>query len=302
MQVEKQAHIASGSFGRVYAARGPEGLDMVIKEESRSAKYPQLEYEFRVYTALGQVVARPGIIPRYWGLPTIYTIRYLPGSIQMTMELLGRNLEELRASMPGGRLSKRTVYTLAIQLIDHVRYMHCCHLLHRDLKPENMLMGIGSKSHVVKLVDMGLSKKYMTASGEHIPWETDRPFLGTLRYAPLAAHRGEVSTRTNDLESLGYVLAYLLLGRLPWQGGSSTSADVVLGKKRQHMPALLKALPPALSSMISSAQNLPYSHKPSYQTYRQAFEREAKAENLELNHIYDWTIQDSKRKALLKRG
>lgn len=301
MQVEKKGHIASGSFGRVYAAKGSDGKDLVIKEESRAAKYPQLVYEHRVYDALGQVVAKPGLSPRYWGLPAIYSIRYLPTTIQMTMELLGRNLEEMRASMPGGRLTKRTVYTLAIQLIEHIRYMHCCYFLHRDLKPENMLMGVGPKSHIVKLVDMGLTKKYITESGEHIPWETDRPFLGTLRYAPLAAHRGEVSTRANDLESLGYVLAYLLLGRLPWQGGSSNSAEAVLDKKVEKMPAFLKALPPALASMITETQSLPYRHKPSYQTYIRAFKHEATTEGLALNYVYDWTIQDSKRKALLRR-
>lgn len=38
------------------------------------------------------------------------------------------------------------------------------------------------------------------------PFKDNKPFLGTSRYASIAAHKGYELSRKDDLESLGYVL------------------------------------------------------------------------------------------------
>lgn len=78
----------------------------------------------------------------------------------MLMDLLGSSLEDL-FNDHGKRLSLKTVLQIGEQMIDRIEVLHEKHVLHRDIKPDNFLMGVGKNSHIVYIVDFGLSKKYI---------------------------------------------------------------------------------------------------------------------------------------------
>jgi casein kinase I family protein HRR25 len=49
---------------------------------------------------------------------------------------------------------------IACQLIKRFEYLHSRNFVHRDVKPDNFLMGLGNKSNLLYVVDMGLAKRY----------------------------------------------------------------------------------------------------------------------------------------------
>jgi serine/threonine protein kinase len=80
-------------------------------------------------------------------------------------------------------------------------------------------MGINKHSHLVYLIDFGLSKKYRDSkTHQHIPYKENKNLTGTARYASINAHLGIEQSRRDDMEAIGYVLLYFLQGYLPWQG------------------------------------------------------------------------------------
>ena len=135
----------------------------------------------------------------------------------MVMELLGPSLEDL-FNKCGRRFSLKTTLQLADQLLERAETLHENHLIHRDIKPANFVTTPGEHS-MVFCIDFGLSKRYRHPHTlQHIPYREGRSLTGTPRYASVANHQGIETSRRDDLESIGYILVYFLLGKLPWQG------------------------------------------------------------------------------------
>merc|ERR1719335_1200189 len=101
----------------------------------------------------------------------------------------------------------------------------------------------------IYLVDFGLAEPYLVAGMHIAPREQNRGLCGTARYASVYAHAG-LQSRRSDLEALAYVLMYLAVGKLPWQGAPGSQKqeryDRILAMKNdlngleRHMKDKLK--------------------------------------------------------------
>ena len=100
----------------------------------------------------------------------------------------------------------KTVLMLADLMIRRIEYIHNKGFIHRDIKPDNFVMGRGSYSKMLFIIDFGLAKKYCdTHTKQHIPYREDRQLVGTARYCSNNAYLGIEQSRRDDMESLGSV-------------------------------------------------------------------------------------------------
>ena len=142
--------------------------------------------------------------------------------------------------------------------------------IHRDIKPENFLMGTGSKSDVVYLIDYGLSKKYLDPrSGNHIPLKEGKSLTGTARYTSLNNHLGIEQSRRDDLEGLAYVLIYFARGLLPWMGaGINTKMDkyqtITILKRDLPLHQVAGDLPIEFEDFLRYSRSLGFQDRPDY--------------------------------------
>lgn len=272
------SHLGTGSFGEVYIAiRIKDGKEIAAKVEAskiNSSHSSRLINEYRMYKSM----RRHGFTT---GLPKIYDFIQTPQFNIMTMQLLGKNLNDIYM-LCNKKFHLETVFAIGIQLVTIMEKMHESGYIHRDIKPNNFLVG-KQRPDKIFITDFGLSKKYIDHTGNHIKQNDDATFVGTVRYASLNVHHGIEPSRRDDLESIGYMLIFFLLGFLPWQGlGKDKSKDemiLTIGKVKREtdISELCQSLPSCFKDYIYYCRNLQFNDKPSYKFLRDLFKNTARS-------------------------
>ena len=81
----------------------------------------------------------------------------------MLMDLLGLSVEDIFVNN-SKVMSLKSALMIGYQMVERIKTLHERHIIHRDIKPDNFLMGTGKNSHILYIVDFGLSKKYTKES------------------------------------------------------------------------------------------------------------------------------------------
>eukprot|EP00760_Papus_ankaliazontas_P011462 PhM_4_TR14792/c0_g1_i1/m.48045 len=279
------AKVGAGSFGEVFVARDNTTNLPCTAKVQKAVKHSQLHKEYVVYKELHRVYFNAVGFAQvlYYGVEGDFEV--------MVMELLGPSLEEI-FNHCNRCLSAATVLTLGEQLLLTLERVHALGFLHRDLKPSNCVMGRGSTSHYVHLIDFGLCSRYVRSNGRHVDIREERPFVGTTRFCSLNVHLGVETSRRDDLESLGYVLMYLYLGGLPWQAIKATTKEtmrrLVMECKVSSVDNLLQQLPPCLADFVTTARRAGFESVPEYAKWRDRFRKEVGGHFEVLQ--YDWEV------------
>jgi len=144
------------------------------------------------------------------------------GVAWLSMERLeGRALREVLEAER--RLAPFYVREVVAQTASALTKAHEVGVIHRDLKPENVFVTMVSGKPYVKVLDFGIAKLSMEASGR----TATGAVFGTPAYMSLEQLKSAKNVDAKaDLWSLSVVAYELLTGRLPFEG--ETSSAIVL--------------------------------------------------------------------------
>ena len=113
----------------------------------------------------------------------------------------------------------------------------------------------------------------------HILNAEGKNLVGTPRFCSINANSGREQSRRDDLESLGYVLIYLVKGRLPWQniqGAKSQKQrfERILQKKiGTPVEDLCATLPEQFKDYFEHCRSLTFFQDPDYNLLIQDFQK-----------------------------
>lgn len=256
--------LGHGAFGKVFLMQDPQDqLEYAVKTEGVDSPIPQLHYEFKVYRKLIGVT----------GIPIVYAYWIKDDTRYVAMQRLGQSFEKcLKRITQWDVMNWITPKALAV-----LEAIHNRGFIHRDIKPENLLTGPGGLAErELFLVDFGLCKKFRMETHGHIPYRAGKRLTGTIRYCSVHVMCGEEQSRRDDLESLGYVLIYLLKQALPWmQAAGKDKAEqnenIKTMKLKTSPEDLCQGLPAAFVQYFRHVRSLAFDQTPNYSLLRSFF-------------------------------
>lgn len=275
--------IGSGSFGEVYTVLDRKTKNIYAGKIESKSKKSRLNDEYEIYKKL----EKNGIFD---GIPKMITFIETNKQQILIMELLGESLDQ-KLEKNGGKFDIGTVLKLGIEIINLLEKIHNAGFIHRDIKPNNFLVGINEYDDKLYIMDFGLSKNYLSDDGEHIKFKNNKSLVGTARYVSINIHMGIEPSRRDDLEAVGYMLIYFLLGKLPWQGLKKQKNQLKsIGEVKMYTDLNKPSLniPPCFCSYINYCKKLDFDEVPNYNEIKNMFYSMAEKINVKLE--YCWNI------------
>ena len=291
--------IGEGSFGTVYLVYDRTDKKKYACKVENSKSKNRLKGETHIYKYfLAQNISC---------VPLFHEYIETPEWNLLIMQLLGKSIgnifEENNKIIDVGSVMK-----FAVTIIRHLETIHNNGFIHRDIKPDNCMFGLDDKNNELYLMDFGLSKKWYvidneTGVGKHIDYKSDRSLIGTARYASIHVHMGIEASRRDDMESVGYMIVYLVKGSLVWQGLKKKTekgqTDKICDKKiMTDLKVLCSGLPSCFQDYINYTRNLEFTDKPDYDYLVDLFEKSALKNGIQMEYFWNKDIKQKKKSKL----
>jgi eukaryotic-like serine/threonine-protein kinase len=222
--------LGSGGFADVYLANDRLlGRQVALKVlSSRYAHDEQFVERFRREASNAAGLNHPNIVQ-------IYDRGEAEGTYYIAMEYLeGRSLKEIIVKY--APLSSELLVSVAVQILEALRFAHRRDVIHRDIKPQNIIIDNDGR---VKVTDFGIARagsaSTMTEAGS---------ILGTAHYFSPEQAQGQPVEAASDLYSLGIVMYEMATGALPFDGDNPVSIAMKHVHDRPPAPRTINPLIP----------------------------------------------------------
>tara|TARA_B110000285_G_scaffold43900_1_gene48839 strand:+ start:799 stop:1647 length:849 start_codon:yes stop_codon:yes gene_type:complete len=196
--------LGNGNFGSVYKGQHYKNDNKVaIKFESIHSEIKLLQHETTVLKYLYEHNTR--------NIPAVYWYGLYNDNTCLVMTLYDCSLYDYILSKKVLSISK--IKSIICQLINILHSIHDNCVIHRDIKPQNIMI----KNGELYLIDFGFSTFYLDSDGEHTENVCCQDIIGSPKYVSYNLHSGSISSRRDDLISLGYLYLFLHEKILPWE-------------------------------------------------------------------------------------
>ena len=202
--------LGKGPFGIVYSGNNKFTNEKVaVKMEFKDFFHSYILNEIDIYKKIGSY---------YNSIPKIYWSGSTMNHNVIIMEILGDSLEKkIRQYREYNKqFSLSETINIGIKILKILECIHNKNIIHRDIKTHCFLLKNDDLSQIY-IVNFGNAKEYINSiTGKHIPFTKGSNYIGDYKFASKNAFLGYEMSRRDDIESLGYILIYLLVGYLPW--------------------------------------------------------------------------------------
>jgi serine/threonine protein kinase len=126
----------------------------------------------------------------------------------LAMARMGKTLRQ-HVLESGGALDPGEALGLGIRVLESLRLLHAKGVLFRDVKPENFMFDTDGE---LCIIDFGAAVKFIMHDGKHLE---SGGAAGTPLFMSTHSHQGAPASRRDDLESLCYMVLWMMVRSLP---------------------------------------------------------------------------------------
>jgi len=247
--------LGSGAFGSIYKGENIRTKEHVaIKIEPLESNIKLLKNESTIYNYLKKY--------NFQGIPQLKWFGLDNKNYYMVISLLGNSISSYVEKK--GKLNLEMTHSIGLRMISIIKFIHDKGLIHRDIKPDNFLFGLNGDGTIntekIYLIDFGFCKSYRTSNGEHIENKPLTKIIGTPNYISINVHNLLQPSRRDDLESIIYILIYMLYGLLEWDR-EKDEKNIIEMKKNI---LLQKNIPNFIIDYLLYVRSLKYDEEPIY--------------------------------------
>ena len=255
------------------------GINIITKEQV-AMKFEKIggKYDF-LGAEISFLLLLKGI-----GIPDVISYGNVMNYKVLIEELLGKSIYQIwndlyiKNRLNNNKYLLNDICLMAIQCLDRLEYVHSKNIVHKDIKPGNFLFG-RKNPNLIYLIDFGMSRKYRSSkTGKHIKLQKLNKINGSLIYMSINSSNCYESSRRDDLESLGYMIIFLMKNDLPWIDieneniNQKLKFEKVYAKKLSITPEILcQGLPYEFSKYIDYCRKLEFEQEPDYNYLRNLF-------------------------------
>ena len=234
--------IGEGTFSNIYKAINIKTNQPVAIKIAQHIDYNKLLIrETKIYNYLKNLSGIPKLL--WCGTHDQYYYMVLPLYIGSLKNITVDNIEQ--------------VYYIGNTLLSTLDALHQHNIIHRDIKPDNIMYNTVGK---LTLIDFGLCKIYKN-NNQHIPFKKIDNIIGTVNYISVNIHNLHEPCRSDDVESVIYVLLYLLNpDNIEWSNDTELSN---IHRKKENI-LLNNNIPIKLIDFLTYTRNLSFTDRPVY--------------------------------------